>query len=78
MTTIYELSEYDGAIRKKAEYSLPPKKALVCYIQQCNGNFNTWEYPDHLPGMRESKTVPDHWYYDDIENRRVVAAYPWK
>ena len=43
-------------IKQAAIYSQEPKKALICYIMQyINHNFNTWEYPETLPGIRESK-----------------------
>jgi hypothetical protein len=82
VTIIYTLAEGEPDIRKRAEYTLPPKKALVCFIEQfINKNFNTWEYPEEIKGMRESETVKDHWYFDVFPKRlgdknMVVAAYP--
>ena len=74
---IYVLEEGSPDMQKKTEYSLEPKKALVAFIMQdIHHNFNTWEYPEIIKGMRQSDTVPDHWYYDDIAGRRVIAAYP--
>ena len=74
---IYELREGDPNIRKKAIYTIEPKEALISYVmQEIFGNYNTWEYPEELKGMRESDTVKDHWYYDDYKGRRVIAAYP--
>ena len=76
-TIIYELKENgDGNINKIAEYTINPKDALVCFIMQSRKNFNTWNYPQEIKGMRESKTVSNHWYFDDIANNRVLAAYP--
>lgn len=54
---IFEMDEKTGNIERKAEYSLDPKKALICYIEQKKGNFDTWEYPEHIDGMRESPTL---------------------
>lgn len=77
VSLIYELREGDPNIRKKAIYTIEPKKALISYVmQEIFGNYNTWEYPEELKGMRESDTVKDHWYYDDYKGRRVIAAYP--
>lgn len=82
VTIIYTLTEGEPDIRKRAEYTLPPKKALVCFIEQfINKNFNTWEYPEEIKGMRESETVKDHWYFDVFskslgDKNMVVAAYP--
>ena len=76
-TIIYELKENgDGNINKIAEYTLHPKDALVCFIMQSRKNFNTWDYPKEIKGMRESNTTPNHWYFDDDVNERVLAAYP--
>lgn len=75
MTIIYELKE-NGNIKKIAEYGLNPRRALVCFVMQSRKNFNTWDYPDEIKGMRESSTVPNHWYFDDVANKRVLAAYP--
>ena len=76
-TIIYELKENgDGNINKIAEYTLSPKEALIAFVMQSRKNFNTWDYPKEIKGMRESNTVPNHWYFDDIINDRVLAAYP--
>ena len=77
LTCIFELKENDGTIHKVAEYNLPPKQAMVAYVEQSiNKNFNTFTYPNTIKGIRQSPTVPDHWYYDDIRGGRVIAAYP--
>ncbi len=79
---IYELKEGCPNVRKVAEYSLPPKEAMVCFIEQTlKGNLNTWEYPEEIAGMRESDTIPDHWYYDVFRGRNgnvnaVYSSYP--
>lgn len=78
MTLIYELKEGNPEIVKKAEYSIEPKKALIAYVMQnIFHNFNTWSYPDEIKGLRESDTIKNHWYYDDFQGRRVLAAYPY-
>lgn len=77
MSLIFELKEDNPNMRKVAIYSLTPKAALVAYIMQdIFHNMNTWEYPEMVKGMRQSDTVPDHWYYDDFIGRRVLSAYP--
>lgn len=77
MSTIYACDEKTGKINRLCSYSISPKRALVTFIMQfLRRNYNTWEYPDSIPGMRESSTVKDHWYFDDFENQRVLAAYP--
>lgn len=76
-SSVYELCEGDGFARMVATYSLDSKAALVAYIRQSiYKDFATWAYPDEIPGMRESDTVKDHWYYDDHAGRRVLCAYP--
>ncbi|MCD8109258.1 MAG: hypothetical protein LUE14_04050 [Clostridiales bacterium] len=77
MTDIYELKEGSTDMRRVATYSIPPKVAMVAYVEQeIFHNRHSWEYPEILPGMRESDTVPDHWYYDAVNPHRVIAAYP--
>ena len=77
MALIYVLKEGNPYAQKKAEYSLEPKKALIAFVMQdIHNNFNTWEYPEHIKGIRRSDTFADHWYYDDYPGRRAIAAYP--
>ena len=74
MSVILELKE-QGGLNKLAEYSLPPRQALVAFIEQdVRKNFNHWNYPTQIDGMREG--APGHWYYDDVAGKRVLAAYP--
>lgn len=82
ISTIFILEEGDPDIKKVAEYSKEPKQALICWLQQniCH-NYNTWQYPEEMIGMRESDTLPDHWYFDLFKSRgdsmnAVVCAYP--
>ena len=80
-STIYELKEGASAPEKKAVYSLPPQKALVCYIVQfLKHDMNTAGYPDKISGMRESSVAKNHWYYDESASvfgvNGVLAAYP--
>ena len=71
---IYELSE-NGTIEKKAEYTTDTKQALINYIMQFKRhNMNTWNYPEHIDGIRESKTVSNHFYFDC--GNVVIASYP--
>jgi len=71
---IYELNS-DGKITKKAEYTVDPQKALINYIMQYKrNNWNTWQYPHTIEGIRESGTVKNHFYYDD--GSLVIASYP--
>ena len=73
ISIIYELNE-NGNIAKKAIYSLNTKQALIAYIMQKQNNFNTWEYPTELEGIRESKTKQNHYYFD--YNNIVISSYP--
>lgn len=72
---IYELDE-NGNIFEKAEYSIEPKAALICYIMQKQNNFNTWKYPKNISGIWESPTVKNHFYFHDTINNIVIASYP--
>ena len=72
---IYELKDGDPNMHKVAMYTIPPKRAMVCYVKQIvEGNYNTFTYPETLKGMRESETLKDHWYYD--LDGSTLAAYP--
>lgn len=77
MTQIYEMNERTGHIENKAVYSLGPKAAMIAYIEQKHGNMSTWNYPKHIEGIRESQTVKGHFYFDDIPNGVIIAAYPY-
>ena len=76
---IYKMEEVSGEITKIAEYTLPPKEALMNYIMQYFRNsFNWWTYPETIDGMRE---IDGRWYYDAIKIKGapfdgVLAAYP--
>lgn len=70
---IYEMNER-GDVTRKAMYTLDAKKALICYVMQKQNNYNTWDYPNDLKGIRESDKAPEHFYYD--YNGLVLAAYP--
>lgn len=82
LSQILVLEEGNTELRKVAEYALSPKQALVAYIKQTlEKNFNTWEYPEIVEGMRQSDTVADHWYFDKFKRKyggrdAVIAAYP--
>ena len=79
-STIFMLKEGASGIKRGATYSLPPKKALICYVEQyVRNNWDTTSYPETLEGMRESSVKKDHWYYDVIKPGRptlTIAAYP--
>lgn len=62
-STIWELKE-TGEIVRRSTYSLPTKSALIAFVMQERKNMNTWEYPNHIDGMRESKIKTGQWYYD--------------
>lgn len=75
-TSIYECDS-NGKISKLAEYSVAPEQALINYIQQyIHGNWNIANYPKHMKAIRESRIKKNHFYFDDIPNDRVIAAYP--
>lgn len=65
MTDIYTLTEGESDVKYRATYTLPPRKALVCFVMQNHGNMHTWDYPETLDGIRESIIKKGHLYYDD-------------
>ena len=77
-TSVYSMDEKSGVIIIVADYSIEPKKALIAYVMQQQGDWNTWTYPDHIEGIRESAKAKNHYYYDDLANNRILAAYPNK
>lgn len=52
----------DGEIIEEATYTLPPKQALVAFVQQLQGNWETWTYPEEIPGMIQL-SVSGRWSY---------------
>lgn len=82
VTVIYKLVEGKPGVQRVAEYTQPPKKALINYIMQyMKKEWNWWLYPDDIEGIRQSDTLPDHYYYDVFKGRNgnenaVYAAYP--
>ena len=62
--------------KQVAIYSMDTKQAIIAYVLQAQGNWNTWEYPDTLPLLR--RTSRGNWIYDDEANGLTVAAYPYK
>ena len=69
-TTIYSLWD-NGHIEEIAEYSLEPKKALIAFLQQTRGNYNTMDYPSDMVGIYKRL---DRFYYVDIANNRTIGA----
>ena len=68
-TTILEMDEQSGTITKTAVYSLPVKSALIAYYEQeVKKNWNTWEYPQDMPGIRESAKAANVLYLDAVKN----------
>lgn len=74
-TDIFTMQERTGKIEFRCSYTLPADKALIAFVEQQKKNYKTWAYPEKLQGMRESPTVRGNWYYDDIPNNQVIAAY---
>lgn len=74
LSIIYSMDEKTGDITRKAEYTLPAKKALIAYIMQyVKHDFNTWFYPDNIDGMRQSSNGEKGFYYDHAGI--ILAAY---
>ena len=67
------MTEETGHIERKATYSLTPKEALRNYIMQVVfKDVHWWNYPEIIQGMRESE---HGWFWDYIEQGKVIAAY---
>lgn len=79
MTTIFVVDEKTGEVERKCSYSVDPEKAIVNYIMQyIKNNWNTWQYPKYIEGVRQSINAPGHYYYDDVPNGKIICAYPDK
>lgn len=70
ITTIYILWD-NGNIEEIAEYYMEPKKALIAFLQQTRGNYNTMDYPSDMVGIYKRL---DRFYYIDIANNRTIGA----
>ena len=75
MTEIMKLSP-NGEIKTVAVYSISAKQALINFIMQKQGNFNWWEYPTELDGVRQGYTRFDTYFFDDGDI--VYGAFPRK
>jgi hypothetical protein len=74
LTKIQTMDQISGEIKEAAIYSIEAKKALVCFIKQnINHDYNSWLYPDMIPGMYESKTRKNTWYYENDDY--IIQAY---
>ncbi len=62
VSTIFRLCS-DGEIIEEATYTLPPKQALVAFVRQLQGNWETWTYPEEIPGMIRLP-VSGRWAYN--------------
>lgn len=60
---------YNGAIF----YNMTAKAAMIAYLEQMRGNFNTWTYPKDLEGIYKSQAVQDRILYDLTDDITVYA-----
>lgn len=75
MTEIKALNP-SGEIKTVAVYSLEAKQSLINFIMQKKGNYNWWEYPTELDGVRQSNTKIDTYFFDDGDI--CYGAFPRK
>ena len=66
----------DGIDSHTVIYSQEPKKALVAFLRQEDGDYNFFSYPDMIDGMWESESKKGVWYYNDAKRGRTVGAFP--
>ena len=72
ITIIYTLED-SGRISEVSQYSLPPKAALIAYIEQSKGNYHTWDYPADLDGIYHRF---DRYYFRDEKKQNDIWRYP--
>ncbi len=63
----------DNGIKTVATFSIDCKRALIAFIRQLRGDYQTWTYPEHIDGMYESTTRKGVWYFEDGNN--VYGAF---
>lgn len=71
-TLVYEVNLTEGERTHEAVYTLPVKKALIAYLQQRQGNHNTWQYPEDMDGIR--KSIKPRTLFYPINHEIVVYA----
>lgn len=67
-------------------FAMPPREALIAAVEQARGNYNTWDYPEDLPGIKEQTLSSGHlrlgWWNDKTEKMfyayEDLAAAPWR
>lgn len=64
MVSVIKKLHPNGEISDECIYTLEPKKALVCAIEQLiYKNWDTWKYPELIKGMWSPRK--DTWYFDN-------------
>lgn len=54
-------------------HNMTAKEALITFLEQLKGNFNTWTYPEDLEGIYPSNCIKDRINYDLTEDIVVYA-----
>lgn len=75
-TLICSLDDVTGNVAELAVYSLPCKQAMIAFIKQSLGNFNTSAYPSKMEGIKNSALFPDNVHFYDADNQRTLYARP--
>lgn len=67
----------DGHFTEDGSYSIPPDKALICYLEQTiNKNFNTWDYGKSKFKAEIKQTPSKRGYLYIVPNTNTaIAAY---
>lgn len=72
---VYELKTESKEVNLLATYCFDSKKAMVSFIKEQEGDFNTCNYPNIIEGMRESKIKKHGWLFDDLKNERTLVSF---
>lgn len=65
-----------GDFEKTAFYTgLTRERALICFKEQLQGNFNSWEYPESIDGVYKSNVIKDRLLYNLTDDLIIYAQY---
>ncbi len=71
-TINYKTSDYITLAIRPYDFE-DMKAAMIAYLEQMRGNFNTWTYPKDLEGIYKSQAVQDRILYDLTDDITVYA-----
>jgi hypothetical protein len=76
MNTLINIYDKEtGELKHSCLFTANTKQALINHIRQAiHNDYNTWNYPEHIEGIKESTTKQGVLYYE-YENQ-IIQAIP--